>query len=168
MRNRLSWCAAILAAVILAGACGGDDPSPTPTPALPTGAIVATITRAVTMQDGTQSAKLAVELALTEPQRERGLMERPAIADDAGMLFIFPAETMGAFWMKNTLIPLDLLFIRADGTIAALAVDAVPLSEDPIRSGEAVKAVLEVPGGTAARLGIAVGDRVQHPSLGGP
>ena len=144
MRNRLPWCAAILAAVVLAGACGGGDASPTP---LPTGgAPVAAVTRAVTVQDGAQSAKLTVELAFTEPQRELGLMARPSLADDAGMLFIFPAETMGAFWMKNTLIPLDIAYMDASGRVLEIK-HGKPLDETPLTPQQPYRYTLEVAGG---------------------
>ncbi|MGG2383185.1 DUF192 domain-containing protein, partial [Salmonella enterica] len=79
---------------------------------------------------------------------------------DAGMLFDYKFETETAFWMKNTLIPLDMIFIRANGTIANVAERAVPLDETSIPSNGAVRAVLEVNGGTASRLGIKAGDKV--------
>lgn len=108
-----------------------------------------------------------VELALTPDQRSRGLMFRESLAADAGMLFIFEAARPVSFWMKNTLIPLDMLFIAPDGRIATIAAMTTPHSEQPVPSGVPVLGVLEVAGGTAAHLGIAVGDRVVHPSFAG-
>ncbi len=95
------------------------------------------------------------------PSREQaqGLMNRRALAPDAGMLFPFDPPRAASFWMRNTLIPLDLIFIRPDGRIARIAT-GVPLSEEPIEVAEPLTAVLEIPGGRAAQLGIAAGDRV--------
>ena len=103
-----------------------------------------------------------VELALTTAQKERGLMFREGLAPNAGMLFPFKRERQISFWMKDTQIPLDMLFIRKDGTIARIAANATPLSTAVIPSREPVKAVLEIAGGRAAQIGIRVGDRVRH------
>ncbi|MBI1774918.1 MAG: DUF192 domain-containing protein [Proteobacteria bacterium] len=106
-----------------------------------------------------------VELAVTPDQMAQGLMYRRQLAPDAGMLFIYPAPEPAAFWMKNTLIPLDMLFIAADGRILNIAERTIPLSETPVPAAGPVKAVLELNGGTTARLGIKSGDRVRHKSL---
>jgi uncharacterized membrane protein (UPF0127 family) len=111
---------------------------------------------------GGSAYKFAVELAVTPDQREQGLMFRQSMAANAGMLFIYPQPQPVEFWMKNTLIPLDMLFIRQDGTIARIAAEAVPGDETPIPSGEPVRAVLEINGGVAATLGIKAGDRVEY------
>jgi uncharacterized membrane protein (UPF0127 family) len=87
-------------------------------------------------------------------------MFRSALAADEGMIFPFPQPRMASFWMRNTLIPLDMIFIRADGTIARIAAETVPHSEEGVGSGEPVAAVLEIRGGRAAELGIGEGDRV--------
>lgn len=108
----------------------------------------------------------SVELATTEAERELGLMYRQNLAADAGMLFIYPGEQEVAFWMKNTLIPLDMLFIGADGRIRRIEERAIPLNETPISSIYPVKAVLEVNGGTVERLGIHAGDMVRNAALG--
>jgi uncharacterized protein len=110
--------------------------------------------------------KFTIELAVTPAQHEQGLMFRRELAPDAGMLFIFPELVPAVFWMKNTLIPLDMLFIAADGRIADLHERAVPQSEAHIESKVPVKAVLELNGGTVARLGIKVGDRVHYATFG--
>lgn len=104
-----------------------------------------------------------VEVAVTPAQRRRGLMFRRELAADAGMLFDFPELTPVSFWMKNTLIPLDMLFIDSEGRILNIRERAVPLSLAPVRSAGPVRAVLEVNGGTVSRLGIRPGDRVLHP-----
>jgi len=104
----------------------------------------------------------SVELATNDEERERGLMYRKSVPDGQGMLFDFGAEQNVAMWMKNTLIPLDMIFIRGDGRIARIAENTEPMSTRIIPSGGPVRAVLEVAGGTARKLGIAVGDRVAH------
>ena len=111
---------------------------------------------------GGSAYKFEVEVVTTPETREQGLMYRKAMAANAGMLFIYPGEQPVSFWMKNTLIPLDMLFLKADGRIAHIAHKAVPMDETPIDSGAAVKAVLEVNGGTANALGIKEGDRVEY------
>lgn len=104
-----------------------------------------------------------IELAISMAEQEQGLQFRKELAPDYGMLFDFGDEEKVSFWMKNTFVPLDMIFIRGDGTIARIAENAVPLSLDSVPSGEPVRAVLEVIGGTSKRLGIAPGDRVVHP-----
>jgi uncharacterized membrane protein (UPF0127 family) len=111
---------------------------------------------------------VALEVAVTPEAQQRGLMYRTALADDHGMLFVFPGETDHEFWMKNTLIPLDMLFIARDGTIVGIHADATPLSTAPISVGKASRYVLEVPGGYAARRHIASGDRVELVGVGTP
>ncbi|QCK87209.1 DUF192 domain-containing protein [Phreatobacter aquaticus] len=113
---------------------------------------------------GGQSHVFTLELANTPEARSRGLMFRRELAPDKGMLFEFGArESEVSMWMKNTYISLDMVFIRADGTIRHIAENTTPLSEATISSGGPVRGVLEVIGGTAKRLGIAPGDRVEHP-----
>jgi uncharacterized membrane protein (UPF0127 family) len=101
-----------------------------------------------------------VEMAITPEEKERGLMFRRELPDGHGMLFDFQFDQNVAFWMKNTYIPLDMLFIRGDGRILRIAENTEPLSERNIPSGGPVRAVLEVIGGTAKKLGIAAGDQV--------
>lgn len=103
-----------------------------------------------------------VELALTPEQHARGLMFRTELPERHGMLFDFGVEQQLSFWMRNTLIPLDMLFIGRDGVIRHLHENATPLSEEPIPSRWPARAVLEIIGGSARRLGVAVGDRVVH------
>ena len=102
-----------------------------------------------------------VEVASDHASQERGLMFRKRLAFNAGMLFDFHTTVMTSFWMKNTLIPLDIIFIRQDGVISSIAGNAVPMSEASIPSSEPVRAVLEIAGGRARQLGIEPGDRVR-------
>jgi uncharacterized membrane protein (UPF0127 family) len=111
---------------------------------------------------GGSAYKFEVEVVTTPETRAQGLMFRKAMPPNAGMLFIYPGEQPVSFWMKNTLIPLDMLFVKADGSIAHIAHNAVPMDETPIDSGAAVKAVLEINGGTANALGIQEGDKVEY------
>jgi uncharacterized protein len=104
-----------------------------------------------------------VELAKTPAERARGLMFRESLADDHGMLFDFGHPQPVAMWMRNTLIPLDILFIRSDGRISRIARDAQPLSDRILESGEPVRAVLELRGGLTAERDIEPGDRIIHP-----
>ncbi len=103
-----------------------------------------------------------IEIAKSPRQQAQGLMFRRTMAADAGMLFPYASPQRMAFWMKNTYIPLDLLFIAADGRIESIQQRAVPHSLEPIRSRGKVLAVLELNGGTVSRLNIKPGDRVEH------
>ena len=109
--------------------------------------------------------RFKVEVALTEAQQEHGLMCRKSIGRDRGMLYVFSDRRPVAFWMKDTLAPLDLLFIDASGSIFGIVANAKPQSLDPIRSVAAVAAVLEINGGEAEAFHIQVGDRVQSKAL---
>ena len=109
----------------------------------------------------------AVELAVTPEEQARGLMFRRELPEGQGMLFDFQREQPATFWMKNTYVSLDMIFIRADGRILRIAENTVPLSEALVPSGGPVRAVLEVVAGTARKLGIAPGDRVAHPIFSG-
>jgi uncharacterized protein len=109
----------------------------------------------------------AVEMATTPEEQAKGLMFRRHMPEGQGMLFDFHQEQPASFWMKNTYIPLDMIFIRADGRILRIAENTVPLSEALVTSGGPVRAVLEVNAGTARKLGIASGDRVAHPIFSG-
>lgn len=122
----------------------------------------------VTITTGQGKHQFQVEPARTAAEQAQGLMYRTDLKPDGGMLFApYPPEGGGprvaSFWMKNTPTPLDILFIRADGTIARIAKNTVPFSEAPVPSGEPVAAVLELVGGRSAELGIAEGDSVSWP-----
>ena len=125
-------------------------------------------TAALTIDTRNGPHRFSIEVARTALQMEQGLMYRRTLAPDSGMLFVFDAPQIASFWMKNTLIPLDMLFIAADGRVADIHERAVPLSLDPIDSSVPVLAVLELNGGTVARLGIARGDRIIHSAFAGP
>lgn len=126
---------------------------------------------AVTIHTATGTHVFNAEAARTPAEQERGYMYRTDLGPESAMLFApYPPEggapREATFWMKNTPTSLDILFIRADGTIARIAEDAVPYSEDRIPSGEPIAAVLEIVGGRSAELGIAEGDRVTWPGQG--
>lgn len=115
----------------------------------------------LTIHSKSGTHKFVVEVARTPQEQERGLMFRQTVEPNKGMIFPQPQPQMASFWMKNTISSLDIIFIRADGTIARIEENAVPLSLDPINSGEPVIAVLELAGGRTAELGIAAGDKVE-------
>lgn len=120
----------------------------------------------VTIESGGTLHRFSAEVARTEEEQARGLMFRDSLAPDAGMLFPFDPPRPASFWMKDTLIPLDMIFIRPDGTIARIAVNTVPHSLQPEGVEEPTAAVLELAGGRTVELGISEGDRVSWP--GGP
>jgi uncharacterized membrane protein (UPF0127 family) len=109
----------------------------------------------------------SVEMATTEEEKTTGLMYRKELADGKGMLFDFSPEQEVSMWMKNTYIPLDMIFIRSDGRILRIAENTEPLSTKIIPSRGLAKGVLEVIAGTAQKYGIAPGDRVAHPLFNG-
>ncbi|MBI1272754.1 MAG: DUF192 domain-containing protein [Alphaproteobacteria bacterium] len=111
------------------------------------------------------SHRFDVEVARNQSEQSYGLMYVKDMPDDAGMLFLFPEPNRLTFWMKNTYIPLDILFLDSEGRIINIAENTQPLSTDMITSASPGKGVLELKGGTAAKLGLRPGDRVIHPSL---
>jgi len=117
----------------------------------------------LTIDTASGKQHFTIEEAKTQPQMMQGLMYRRSMPPDAGMLFEYDHPQPVAFWMKNTLIPLDMLFIGADGTVLDIHERAVPLSLDTIGTDKPVLGVLELNGGTVSRLGIKPGDRVDHP-----
>lgn len=145
----------ILAVIVLAACLG-------PAAALPN-LPVETIT--IDTKNGPHN--FTVEVAADDESRERGLMYRTSMAPDAGMLFDFKTPQLVSFWMENTVLPLDMLFVRADGTIARIKADATPYSRENIPSGEPVELVIELNGGRAAALGISEGAHVYAPQLSG-
>jgi uncharacterized membrane protein (UPF0127 family) len=151
----ISFLAAIFLA-FAATACAAD-PQPPTTP-LPRTVL------AINTPAG--EAKFDVEVAADWRSQEYGLMNRKHLAGNAGMIFDFHSPSMASFWMKNTLIPLDIIFIREDGTISSIAPDATPMSLKTIKSVEPVRAVLEINGGESARLGIVPGQVVHNAIFG--
>jgi uncharacterized membrane protein (UPF0127 family) len=114
----------------------------------------------LTISTASADRHFTVEVAASPEEQATGLMFRTALGDQAGMIFPYDPPMEVGFWMKNTLIPLDMIFIRADGRIARIAANTVPRSLQPVPSGEPVAAVLEIRGGRAAELGIRPGDIV--------
>lgn len=119
----------------------------------------------LTVQSAAGEHVFLVEIARTEPQRARGLMFREAMAPDAGMLFIFEMEGERYFWMKNTPLSLDIIFLDASGAIVSIAENTTPFSEKTISSHGVSLYVLEVLAGTSRRLGISAGDKVRTRSI---
>ena len=149
MRATGVWLGAALAAVFVAASAGA--------PAVGEGL------QSLTIETSTGRHVFQVEVAADDASRERGLMDRRYMAADHGMLFEFDRDAPVAFWMKNTYIPLDMIFIASSGVVTHVAANAEPLSERIIPSGGPCVAVLELNGGTAASIGLKVGDKIRHP-----
>ncbi len=109
--------------------------------------------------------RVRIWLADTPERREQGLMFQRALPGDRGMLFTFDPPQPASFWMKNTFIPLDMLFVAADGRVVRIAENVTPMTLATVDSGAVVRAVLELAGGSAKRLGLRPGDRVRHPAF---
>jgi uncharacterized membrane protein (UPF0127 family) len=139
-------------AAAAAPALAQDDPTG-PQPTLPKQPLTI-------VDDNGHRHAFQVEMATTPQEQETGLMFRTAVPADGGMLFLFPTVQPEPFWMKNTLVPLDMVFINPDGTIRAIAENTVPYSLAPVDSGGPVLAVLELQGGLTAKEAISVGDQV--------
>lgn len=159
MRHRnasvLSAVAACSLILIFFAACGQDTSSEgidKPNPKLKT----------VTLTIG--GATVKAEVAMTETERNRGLMYRSSLHDGEGMLFVFDRDQQVSFWMKNTKLPLSIAYIISDGTIVQI-LDLVPYSEEPRPSTRSIRYALEVPQGWFGRVGVKVGDKVAIPSL---
>lgn len=152
--HRRAFSAAVLA--LLLAACGSVDGAQS------RGGQGRTEPLQVVTQAG-KTLPFQVEVVATEASRERGLMYRTSLPANAGMLFDFKSSREVAFWMKNTFIPLDIIFIDESGRIVNIAAQATPLSEEPLPSAGPVLGVLEINGGRAEQLGIHAGDMVRHP-----
>jgi len=138
MRALMTGFALVLAAP-LAGCAGGSEAQ-------------ASARTVVTIAADGRTHRFDVEVARSEEAQQKGLMFRTELPQDGGMLFPFVKPKIASFWMKNTLIPLDMIFIRSDGSIDRIAENTIPESLEPVVSGGEVVAVLELAGGTAARL----------------
>ena len=145
----------LAAAMLLLAACSGAGDAPAPPP-LPVVALT------VADAEGRAVASLSAEVAATPEQRQRGLMFRQSLGEDAAMLFVYPAETEGAFWMKDTPIPLTIAFLAADGRVLEL-IDGAPFDETLLRPATPYRYALEVNAGWFARRGLAAGARVVLP-----
>lgn len=159
---------AVLAVALLAAATAGACRAETARPAAPAPARISLppVTEALTIVTAGGSVAFKVEIADDEAERQRGLMYRTTLAPDAGMLFEWDRAERRAFWMKNTYIPLDILYIGSNGRIISIAAMTEPFSETPIPSRGDARAVLEIAGGRAAQLGIDIGDQVHHRMFG--
>lgn len=115
----------------------------------------------LTIRSAAGAHRFTVEVARSPQEQAQGLMFRQSLADERGMLFPYDPPQTASFWMKNTYVSLDIIFIRPDRTIARIGANTVPLSLEPVPSLEPVSAVLEIRGGRAAELGIAPGDKVE-------
>ncbi len=107
-------------------------------------------------------SSFSVEIADDEAERAQGLMFRESLARGAGMLFVYPEPQTAAFWMKNTLIPLDIIFLDQTGRVIQIQANAIPGDLTPLPGGDNVFAVLEINGGLAARYGISIGSEMRH------
>ena len=156
---------AVLAAAL---ACLALTPSvPVPTALAQAARAAAGTVEPLTIATQSGPRRFEVEVMRDDAGRSRGLMFRRTMAPDHGMLFDFERNEPVTMWMKNTYLPLDMVFIRPDGTISRIAADTEPLSTAIIPSGGPVVAVLELNAGTAAKLGIKPGDRIAHPMFKG-
>jgi uncharacterized membrane protein (UPF0127 family) len=153
----LALAAALLAPPLLPAYASAEPPTPPancrPQPTLKT--------EPLELATSKGRARFMVELAENDRARGIGMMCRTSLAPDRGMLFDFHTEREVAFWMRNTLIPLDMVFIRADGRVFSIAT-ARPRDDTPVPAGGPVRAVLEIPGGRARQLGLLPGDKVLH------
>ena len=149
------------AAVLLALAMAGCAPAPARSPDTANADAATDATVKLTIHSAKGPVAWRVEVARTPAEQAKGLMYRTSLPDHGGMIFPMVPPRMASFWMKNTYIPLDMLFIRNDGTIARIAANTVPEDLTPVESGEPVAAVLEIAGGAAVANGIAEGDRVE-------
>jgi uncharacterized membrane protein (UPF0127 family) len=186
LRRAITLLLAVLLAVLLAACSGGADTPGTATPTAASDGAVAdadpqgagsvdsgapesglpTAEIALVSPDGATRVPFTVELAVDPPTRQRGLMERTELADGAGMLFLFPDDSSGGFWMRNTLIPLQIAYIGADGEVVDI-LDMVPCEEDPCEvytPGSPYRSALEVDAGALDAAGVEQGWRLESPA----
>jgi len=165
------WLLGLIVQVILVGlaadcAPGGDSPGPTSTPTATPGPGTPTATPPpgpqVVVQQGGATATVTVEFASTPQERQQGLMFREELHPDAGMLFLFPNNTGGGFWMKNTYVPLDIAYISADGTVVDIK-QGKPRDETVLVPSSQYRYVLEVNQGWFQRHGLGIGAKVTLP-----
>jgi uncharacterized membrane protein (UPF0127 family) len=141
------WLALAVAMITLLVACGGIDE------------------HRLVLHTAKGDSWFGVEIADSPAERSLGLMYRQSLAADAGMLFDYQSEQLVSFWMDNTEIPLDMVFIGADGVVKAIHENAKPKDRTSIPSGVPVRFVLEIPGGRSAEIGLKPGDRMEHPRV---
>ena len=146
-RSFLTWLSAIIVAPLFSAAAQG---------------LVSFKKSQLTIKTAKGNIKFDIEMAISNQQQSQGLMFRRMLAADAGMLFDYRVPQRISMWMKNTFIPLDMIFSGQDGKVISIAQRTIPHSEVVISSKSRARAVLEVNGGTASRLGIKPGDQVLH------
>jgi uncharacterized membrane protein (UPF0127 family) len=156
---------ASILALCLAG-CNAEQRAAASEPPPPRTALSGLSLVPLQIHSGGRTHELTVEVAMTPEQQAQGLMFREKLGPNEGMIFPFPSPRPASFWMKNTLIPLDMIFIRPDGTIGRIVENTVPHSLEPVAFNEPTAAVLELAGGRSVQLGLKVGDRVSW--SGGP
>jgi uncharacterized membrane protein (UPF0127 family) len=144
-----------------AAACGSAAPAPK---AAPEEAPAGLAKVPLTIHSANGDHKFTVEVAATPEEQEHGLMFRKSVPPNTGMIFPYDPPAQVSFWMKNTLVPLDMVFIGPDGKISRIAENTTPMSLDPVASIDPISAVLELAGGRSAQLGLKAGDKVdwQH------
>ncbi len=158
----MRWTALIAATALLACSPNSGEAAPQSSQAAPAVHPVSGLpVIPLTVTHAGKAHRFRVEVALTGQEQARGLMFRTAMGADEGMIFPMDPPRRASFWMRNTVIPLDIIFIGADGRIANIAANAVPYDLTPLPSAGLVKGVLELNGGQAAQLGIAPGDKVE-------
>lgn len=155
-----TYLACVLALSAMLGGCSGT------TSAVAANQAEEAVLIPLSVKTADRTIAFRVEVARSFEEQQRGLMFRTQLPDDGGMIFPFATPRPASFWMKNTLIPLDMIFIRQDGSIARIAREATPHSLAPVDSGEPVIAVFEIAGGRSDALGIREGDKVSWE--GGP
>ena len=156
----LRSCVLVCALVAALQGCSAEPAAPLNSPVEESRSPAGLALVPVEIQSGSRIHRFTVEFAETPEQQEHGLMLRPKVGPDDGMIFPVSPPRETTFWMRNTMVPLDMIFIRGNGTIARIAVNTVPYSLDLVPSGEPVAAVLELAGGRTIELGIKEGDRV--------
>jgi len=119
----------------------------------------------VDLRDGDVQVRFRVEVAKTARERARGLMDRETMARSRGMLFVYEAPHRASFWMKNTIIPLDILFLDETGRVRTIAKNTVPYSLDPILGGDGIKYVLEINAGLSSKFRLSEGAVLRHPEI---
>lgn len=119
------------------------------------------------IRSNTSTVRFSTEVADTIESRATGLMNRSELGRFSGMLFVYPDARAVSFWMRNTLIPLDMIFVDSQGVVQSIHVNATPLSDETIFGGAEIQYVFEINGGMAQSLGITVGSEVRHPSISG-
>ncbi len=157
----------LAAAIALTAASGASAQLPRQNPADCKGQPELKPLQPLTVTTPKGAFKFAVEVADSQTEREYGLMCRRSLAADRGMLFVFPKAGYQAFWMRNTLIPLDIIYIGPDGRVVSVVRNAQPLNEAPLPSGAPAQFVLELAAGRAAQIGLLPGDKVQHRTIAG-